>query len=192
MTKKFIRKEWGSTGLIGYVEGKYHAYVAPTIDLLDLFQSFEERIEENINKIKYQTETDAIESECVGKLIERLIKLEEKMVDLQTENKSLRNDVNYLKGKEFARHEPSQSSDETLKVGWVYYNRENQQILIIRRDENKKDIQGKKTLYPLVGIFFPEGNGLGCYTTEGQISCDRKTSGDLIHSTGKPWKPEND
>lgn len=84
MTEKFVRSEWErySTNPVGYTALMYDND-RPTLQwhspyasegLLDLFQSFEDRLT-------------------------ALSSLENKVVDLKTENKTLKDDVNYLREK---------------------------------------------------------------------------------------------
>ena len=175
MTKKFIQDEWHNIFAKFFdlrnniQESMMHQ------DLLDLFQSFEDRIESNANAIQYQAQTSVIASQCISKIINNLIKLEEKMFELLE---------NGIAGMSAGNQEYNEKTPaELLKVGWVYETNSGRPYLILRYNKEQK------REYRVCGIdlFTCE---MYHFTPLGIINQDEGHSEDIILSTGKSWKPE--
>ena len=99
MTRKFIREEWDDEP-IGFERNKNKSGFEASSLVLDLFQSFEDRIErlsllyDGIceNAAKNFTKYTTIERD----MARHFVAIKETFTELQQENKSLRDDVNFL------------------------------------------------------------------------------------------------
>jgi len=72
----------------------------------------------------------------------------------------------------------------TFKVGWVYRNREDKEILILKKEEKEDE-------YPLKGVSLTHAWNTSSYISDGSYRKDRgQAHCDLIVSTGRKWEIE--